>query len=79
MNGEPEGGAPAAPAQPTALPAGERPASPDQRRFGVGPQIYSGLLGSVVLVILASFVAYFFPDRDRPLPVPLGGAEHFPT
>ena len=60
MNGEPEGGAPAAPAQPTALPADERPASPDQRRFGVGPQIYSGLLGSVVLVILASFVAYFF-------------------
>ena len=54
-----EGGGPA-PEELTAPSAGERPEAPEQRRFGVGPQIYSGLLGSVLLVIIASFVAYYF-------------------
>ena len=30
------------------------------RRFGIGPQIYLGLFGSVGLVSIASFVAYYF-------------------
>ena len=33
---------------------------PAGRRLGIAPQIYLGLMGSVVLVLLASFVAYFF-------------------
>ncbi len=64
MSGAPEGGSsgsgdPVA-AELTAPPASERPEHPEKHRFGVGPQIYSGLLGSVVLVIIASFVAYYF-------------------
>ena len=30
------------------------------RRIGIGPQIYMGLFGSVALVSIASFVAYYF-------------------
>ena len=61
MSGMEEGGGPAAgKVELTALPADDRLERSEQRRFGVGPQIYSGLLGSVVLVIVASFVAYFF-------------------
>ena len=64
MSGVGEGDRPpsagTSPADLRAPPIGERPESPGRRRFGVGPQIYSGLLGSVVLVIVASFVAYFF-------------------
>ncbi len=61
MSGMEEGGGPAAgKVEFTALPADDRLERSEQRRFGVGPQIYSGLLGSVVLVIVASFVAYFF-------------------
>ena len=59
MSDAPEGGG-SAPAELTAALAGERSEAPDNRRFGVGPQIYSGLLGSVLLVIIASFVAYYF-------------------
>ena len=33
---------------------------PAGRRLGIAAQIYLGLMGSVVLVLLASFVAYFF-------------------
>ena len=31
-----------------------------RRRIGIGPQIYIGLFGSVALVSIASFVAYYF-------------------
>ncbi len=34
-----------------------------KRRVGIGPQIYLGLFGSVALVSIASFVAYYFLDR----------------
>ena len=63
MSAAEEGGRPPTDPSPgdlTALPVGERPEEPDGRRFGVGPQIYSGLMGSVLLVIIASFVAYYF-------------------
>ena len=63
MSAAGEGGRPPtdpSPGELTALPVGERPEEPDGRRFGVGPQIYSGLMGSVLLVIIASFVAYYF-------------------
>ena len=33
---------------------------PSGRRLGIAPQIYLGLMGSVVLVLLASFVAYYY-------------------
>ena len=33
---------------------------PSGRRLGIAPQIYLGLMGSVVLVLVASFVAYYF-------------------
>ncbi|MCZ0945083.1 MAG: HAMP domain-containing protein, partial [Gammaproteobacteria bacterium] len=59
MSDAPEGGG-SAPAELTAALAGARSEAPENRRFGVGPQIYSGLLGSVLLVIIASFVAYYF-------------------
>ncbi len=41
-------------------PPGEQPAGPPKRRFGIGLQIYSVLLGSALLLITASFVAYYF-------------------
>ncbi len=34
-----------------------------KRRVGIGPQIYLGLFGSVALVSIASFVAYYFLDE----------------
>ena len=34
-----------------------------KRRVGIGPQIYMGLFGSVALVSIASFVAYYFLDE----------------
>ncbi len=34
-----------------------------QRRIGIGPKIYMGLFGSVALVTLASFVAYYFLNK----------------
>ena len=62
--GDRGGGAPQTGASPVDLtaPFSVAPGSahPAKHRFGVGPQIYSGLLGSVVLVIIASFVAYYF-------------------
>ncbi len=55
MNGAPQD----ASAMPAPL-AGAPLERPERHRFGVGPQIYTGLLGSVLLVITASFVAYYF-------------------
>ena len=34
-----------------------------RKRIGIGPQIYMGLFGSVALVSIASFVAYYFLDE----------------
>ena len=51
--------APASSADPQP-PPGDQPAVPAKRRFGIGPQIYSGLVGSALLLIIASFVAYYF-------------------
>ena len=46
-------------AQPGAAPNPEVEKAPG-RRIGIGPQIYVGLFGSVALVSIASFVAYYF-------------------
>ena len=59
MSSDGDGGRPP-PADRAAPSASELVKEREGRRFGVGPQIYSGLLGSVLLVIIASFVAYYF-------------------
>ena len=46
-------------AQPAAA-ASSDAEQPLRRRIGIGPQIYMGLFGSVALVSIASFVAYYF-------------------
>ncbi len=55
-----EPGSSAAPSRSSIQEAQAEVQKPSGRRLGIAPQIYMGLMGSVVVVLIASFVAYYF-------------------
>ena len=61
MNGAGETGP--APAPDVSVVPGRKETRASHRRVGIGPQIYLGLFGSVALVSVASFVAYYFLNQ----------------